>query len=218
MLFSTAVVAIALLILLAGWSILRRKRDVDFELIPNQLLTRKPVVFLSGDRSIFYFTRYWNQIPSFLTEHGFEVYKAPLPWKKGADRRRHLQKIFTSWEQQNFSCHLFADTSLFAEISEVVRQNPSKSIASLNLVCADMNVTDIHPLEPGHLSSLPIAWRELHWTPTSFRSPFYWRAHQILTRTQNTPQQLGIPLEETTKRAFLEHLKVLAERDFTVPN
>lgn len=216
MLLSTAISALFLLTLLACSSLLLRRREVDFELIPNQLLTRKPIVFLSGDRSVFYFTRYWNQIPSFLTEHGFEVYKAPLPWKKGPARATHLRKILVSWEEQNFSCHLFADPSLFQEISQVISDHPSRAIVTLNLICADQNTPQ------GQLSnslkSLPIAWRELHWRSNSLHRPLYWRAHQILTGTKSTPQQLGLPLDESLKLAFLEHLKVLAERDFTVPN
>lgn len=215
MFLSTVVVVLALLILLAIFSLFWRKREVAFELVPNQLLTRKPIVFLSGDRSVFYFTRYWNQIPSFLTEHGFEVYKAPLPWKKGPARVEHFRKVLASWEQQNFVCHLFADPSLFSEISEVITHHPSPALASLNLICADQTAVT-HT--PSSLKSLPIAWRELHWTPNTSTRPLFWHAHQILTGTQSTPQQLGLPLDEPLKHALLEHLKVLAERDFTMPN
>lgn len=215
MLATTAFIVVGLFVCLAAASILLRKAEVEFELVPNQLITRKPLVFMSGDRSIFYFTRYWNQIPSFLTEHGFEVYKAPLPWKKGPARLNRIQAIFKSWEQQKFTCHLFVDPSIYQEVSTIIDQHPSFSITSLNLVCAD---AELALQDPAKLKSPPIAWREVQWQPSSENEPFYWRAHKVVSRTPTQATQLGIPLDENLKTALLAHVKVLAERDFTVPN
>ncbi|MCB0394297.1 MAG: hypothetical protein KDD25_07045 [Bdellovibrionales bacterium] len=49
------------------------------KLRPNCLLTRYPIVFVHGASSPFYFGRYWNQIPKYLHEHGFEI----IEWKIG---------------------------------------------------------------------------------------------------------------------------------------
>jgi pimeloyl-ACP methyl ester carboxylesterase len=45
----------------------------DLELRPNCLLTRHPLVFISGRSSPFRLFDHWNLIPGFLHEHGYET-------------------------------------------------------------------------------------------------------------------------------------------------
>jgi hypothetical protein len=60
-----------------GWTALalgyRFRKYPEVKLQPNCLLTRKPLIFVEGPESLFYFGRYWNSIPHFLQEHGYEV-------------------------------------------------------------------------------------------------------------------------------------------------
>ena len=51
----------------------QRERLRGLELKPNCLLTRYPIAFLSGRKSIFKPFEYWNLIPAYLREHGYEV-------------------------------------------------------------------------------------------------------------------------------------------------
>ena len=54
---------------LLGLNYWRSRSPFDFELEPNCLLTRYPLLFLSGKRSLLYFQDYWNNIPKFLSSH-----------------------------------------------------------------------------------------------------------------------------------------------------
>lgn len=49
-----------------------RARRID-DLSPNRLMTRQKIVFIKGPESLFYFGEYWNHIPHFLYEHGYQV-------------------------------------------------------------------------------------------------------------------------------------------------
>ena len=55
------------------WNYTRNTASYRFQLIPNCLLTRYPIVFISSKSSIFYFGSYWNFIPQLLREHGYDV-------------------------------------------------------------------------------------------------------------------------------------------------
>jgi hypothetical protein len=63
------------------------------DLIPNCLLTKYPLVFIPGPRSIFYFMRYWNEIPHFLASHGYEVFYLGLAWRGSSRRKNHLAQF-----------------------------------------------------------------------------------------------------------------------------
>ena len=56
------------------------------DLIPNCLLTSKPIVFITGRESLFYFGNYWNGLPRYLAEHGYEVYEA----SEAAIKKQHF--------------------------------------------------------------------------------------------------------------------------------
>jgi len=59
------------------FQIWRRKARVtllnNLELRPNCLISRHPLVFVSGRSSLFRLFDHWNLIPGFLREHGYEI-------------------------------------------------------------------------------------------------------------------------------------------------
>lgn len=125
---SIAVFIVALAIFSNRW---RRTYQLEFTLQPNCLMTRWPVVFITGPRSIFYFAHYWNLYPVFLAEHGYEVFTIHLPWKKAAERRDRLLGILTAEAGKKF--HFVVDESTYTELAPLL--NSHTCMASITRIC-----------------------------------------------------------------------------------
>lgn len=125
-LFFTFVSAFAMGLLSLGlFSNLRRGAKVfEFPLQPNCLLTRYPVVFLTGPRSIFYFRKYWNAFPVYLAEHGYEVFTVHLPWK-GPARKQKLREFLAEQERTEKVFHFVVDAATSVELAEVLHASPA---------------------------------------------------------------------------------------------
>ena len=84
----------------------REHRQYKILLKPNCLLTRYPVVFLTGQRSLFYFRKYWNAYPEILAEHGYEVFTLHLPWRGPArsSRMKNFLHNQTASKKFHFIC------------------------------------------------------------------------------------------------------------------
>jgi hypothetical protein len=94
--------------------------STEIDLIPNCLLTRYPLLFVTGERSVFYFRNYWNTLPQLLREHGYEVEVLELPWR--ANHRAHLLQLYLRRHpQQRF--HLVGDCTS-ATLLQQFRQTP----------------------------------------------------------------------------------------------
>ncbi len=87
----------------------RHQRLHQLQLKPNCLLTRYPIVFLCGRRSPFYFLNYWNQIPDFLREHGYDVATVTLPWRDLSKSAQTLGLVLSSYPH---GCHLVGDSTI----------------------------------------------------------------------------------------------------------
>lgn len=110
-----------------------RTRNEDFrslELEANCLLTRHPLVFLSGSRSVFKIFDHWNRIPRFLREHGYEVLVLEPPPGLGVDVQASLIRALDDLPE---AAHLIADTSLEEPLEAISRLKHDK-IASLTLI------------------------------------------------------------------------------------
>ncbi|MCC6278565.1 MAG: alpha/beta hydrolase [Oligoflexia bacterium] len=53
----------------------------SMDLRPNCLLTRYPIVFLHGLKTLLSFRNYWNGIPEYLSRHGYMVHECKAPWR-----------------------------------------------------------------------------------------------------------------------------------------
>jgi hypothetical protein len=121
LLIAPALLALTLLGLIVGVRFmsvrLRSKRLENLELRPNCLLTRSPLVFITGRRSLFYFLNYWNEIPGFLREHGYDVKVCSLPWR-GVDSRYQVLADFIERSPQ--PVHLIADSTSKVEVEKLL--------------------------------------------------------------------------------------------------
>ena len=134
---------------------LRRAHLMSFELKPNCLLTRYPLLFIHGRKSIFYFKNYWNLYPIFLAEHGYEVFHLNLPWRKTSLRIEYFKK-FVSNLPDNKQLHLVMDLSTFEELKELIPLG--KHFRSVSVLCNnEMN----HSSVQNALRPYPIPFRDL---------------------------------------------------------
>ncbi len=117
-------IAVSTLILTVMANHLRARQIANYKLVPNCLLTRAPLLFITGPRSIFYFKSYWNVYPSYLAEHGYEVYTLQIPWR--SNRLASLKKTFSVAEAQSSGYHLILDKWTWAEINKLNLENSPK--------------------------------------------------------------------------------------------
>ena len=189
----------------------RAQKEIPYELVPNQLLTRHPVLFISGSRSPFYFIKFWNQIPSYLAEHGYEVYNMDLPWKITA-RARELQKVLLAgFGDQRF--HLFIDASNERILQNLLLRQSFDHIESITIIRAEgESKSFLQSLKP---SSTPIEEIELKSAPRNRLDQILWTAHRAWTfepsKTDSTA--LGWPFSLETGKVILDRARILAERD-----
>jgi hypothetical protein len=115
------------------FQIARRRQSAarlkGLELRPNCLLTRYPIAFLSGRRSVFRLLDHWNDVPGYLHEHGYEVLILD-PIGQGDVR---TQSLLTALNALPGKCHLIADSSSVDEMNWLASSKHA-NISSLTLV------------------------------------------------------------------------------------
>lgn len=89
----------------------RAYRQIDFKLMPNCLMTQAPLVFVTGWRSPFYFLKYWNNIPHYLREHGYEVIELELPWRNSLLRAKELSTFLEASQRAELKFHFVFDAA-----------------------------------------------------------------------------------------------------------
>lgn len=193
----------------------RAHKDTPFDLHPNCLLTRWPLLFATGPRSFFYFDSYWNGYTSYLAEHGYEVFKLRLPWNKPALRRERFIQFFEEQEKNSRHFHLFVDSPTFAEMEDLLRSRNFSCIKSLTEVCDS---------EQSHnstsLKALPFPFASVECIPSNrntLLNRFTYALHKLsLTRYKLPSLSTLGATDETTlanARLLLDRSQVLAETD-----
>jgi hypothetical protein len=189
---------------------IRTRRLRDLELKPNCLLTRYPIVFMTGRRSIFYFKNYWNQIPTFLAEHGYEVEILELPWKNEALRSAAAQVMLSRRERP---CHVIADSSQSAELEAIYALNlPTVKSATVTSPpsITSLKKDDLKPRTSGVQTLVIPEIKQL-----SLKGLFL-NVHNLMFGRSTEASELGANSPAGTflvERKYLEHAISLAERD-----
>ncbi|MBS1970487.1 MAG: hypothetical protein JSU04_09265 [Bdellovibrionales bacterium] len=172
----------------------REHRKSSFDLKPNCLLTRKPIVFLTGPRSIFYFRKYWNAYPEILAEHGYEVFTLPLPWR-GEERLSRTKTYLTKQASQHRQYHFICDRYTAQELRELFDTSPA--VASLTIL------EDHHeaPITKDPSKSLLL--------------DFGYRMHSAFYRSQQLPVAADLGLHYPTSSLWLlQEMQKKGEQDF----
>ncbi|MGE3758088.1 MAG: hypothetical protein AB7H97_10040 [Pseudobdellovibrionaceae bacterium] len=196
----------------------RSKRHFPIELRPNCLLTRYPLVFATGRKSIFYFLAYWNKTPEFLKQHGYEVLEFNLPWRNKAQRKMAWLE-FAQWlEKENQKCHLLIDGATSVEIQEIWTERPAV-FQTLTVVSAAsksrIRAQDLKPLALG-FEFLEIKTKNN--SQASWMERSTWFFHKITAGAQSatSPLSLGLSAKDDQDPVFHQYLDLciaLAERD-----
>ncbi len=213
--FTSIAIAILALAILSNQA--RSRQQVSFELKPNCLLTRWPLVFVTGPRSLFYFSTYWNLYTVFLAEHGYEVFTLHLPWSNPQDRKARFEEFLKNQETAQKHFHFFMDAPTFAEFRDLLKERRSDVVRSLNEVI-DTN-TGYTQLKT-ELSALPFPTGVIECQSTPVPSYFLkWTflLHRLVRHNPSLPalSTLGVTNGEDLQNCIrlLERTQTLAEMD-----
>ncbi|MBX2989248.1 MAG: hypothetical protein KF802_15275 [Bdellovibrionaceae bacterium] len=93
------------------------------ELEPNCLLTKSPVIFVSGPRALFGLAPGWDDLPVHLLAHGYDVRILRLP-RRGEQRRQEM--LCDLLNQQ--PGHLVVDQETLEEMRDILQRLRPASI------------------------------------------------------------------------------------------
>ena len=187
----------ALLICLADR--LRGQFTSGFEPLPNCLLTRHPIVFITGHRSLFYFRNYWNQVPRYLYEHGYDVTVWELPWRSTEARQQAVRARLSTTP-----VHIIGDSSSYQLLDWLASGNRS-GIASVTLVCGKKLA-----------KPLPQGVEVFTTTPATLSWPIYLQRLSLLLHNLFIAPRSGVHHQEVGSanlKQFLNLCISLAEND-----
>jgi hypothetical protein len=188
----------------------RSQQKKIWDLKPNCLLTRYPLVFITGRRSLFYFLSYWNDIPDFLAQHGFQVELVNIRWNHTHHRFQDLQTTLQSYDRAGKRIHLCIDSTSLKELIRLIDSHHFRCVESIHLFGSDSEL-------PPYRLKLPI--RTIDLSEDEHRAPLFWQLHSILTfqyslrKSSKTLQQLGWRLNLRAANCLLSQVQVLAETD-----
>lgn len=96
---------------------------------PNCLLTRKPLVFVNGARSLFYYEKLGGFLQDYLRAHGYQVLNPVMPFR-GPARVLALK----SWlsQQSDKAFHFIVSSATDREMHTLLTENPQNTITRLD--------------------------------------------------------------------------------------
>ncbi len=152
----------------------RVRRKPPIALRPNCLISRYPLLFLGGKKSLFYFKGYWGDLPCFLVEHGYEVFHLDLPWKAKEQRLESLHQFLLEKNKENLKFHLVIDETSLCLVENLFSRQNYQCVKSCLAITGEKSVTSktstritsssLKPLnQPLEYLSLPLKKRSWLW-------------------------------------------------------
>lgn len=92
---------------------------------PNCLLTKYPLVFLTGIRSLFFYEKLGGPLQDFIAAHGYAVLSPALPFRSKNLRKAYLQHWFKQQESKQF--HFILSEKTFDEFRDILKDYPASS-------------------------------------------------------------------------------------------
>lgn len=172
---------------------------------PNCLLTRSPLVFISGPRSLFAPQKMAADLQNFVQAHGYQIESLWLPFRSIPQRKVFLQR----WLQKNKSrsFHFFLASDTWRELQAQLEDNfhPYSTFTVINRKADTPR---------SHLENV-----ELHSFSTEVRSsPVLYQLHRLFCKAMGSE---ALPYEETLLAKdptlydrFLDHCIYLAENEY----
>lgn len=149
-------------------------------------MTKRPLILVSGPKSIFHYQKPWGDLPEVLYEHGYRVSVMQLPFNNKSLR----QQAFTNRLSELDNTHIIIDEQTYQEFSQ-----------SLKLVKnATINIIG-ETFKPNYRTS-----------SLSYSLHRCWLKY--LGYSVTDPQNLFVNAGKDTWYAFIDHCVKLAELDF----
>lgn len=154
---------------------------------PNCLMTKYPLVFITGIRSLFFYEKLGGDLQDYIAAHGYVVLNPVLPFRSRKLRELSLKKWLSSEKNKRFHFILSQDT--YQEFKAVFNQYTDSSFT----------ITD-------HFNK-----------PLSTYEPLYFKLHRLFCRLQGyRPGTYSSTLSNKTTEfyeRFLDHCIELAENE-----
>lgn len=172
---------------------------------PNCLLTKSPLVFLSGPRSLFFFSKPYGDLPAFLFEHGYRIAIPSLPFTS----RQGRSNAFTNWvqTQKDKTFHIITDEFTFEEFEKQLHEPYVRSLTVLTTKTGDVGVANTQQ------SLFQMHRENLHTTGETF----HYKLHKLWVGAKNrraTPFDLTFhSANDFAYQRFLDHCVKLAESE-----
>lgn len=199
------------------------------KLSPNRLLTRHPIIFIHGKKSIFYFAKYWNQLPHYLASHGYEIMHLRLPWKNANQRFSALENWIKKYSEANQKFHLVIDNNSLNDLTLLISKESFESIASITCIHdskESLPEISTDPLLKFKALKHPIEEFIIPKTNDIRSKSFFnflfiqiiqvgWKIHLLLTN-QDLKQKISVRSfgwNEIEFDSFMDRVQELAERD-----
>jgi hypothetical protein len=168
---------------------------------PNCLLTKYPLVFLTGPRSLFLPRPLAANLKKFIAAHGYQVQPLVLAFRSKKNRRMALLNWLSHHSQKNF--HFILAEETWTEFEDILQPQLEKMRdSSKTLISTNASKAQYH-FRVEKLASLKI--------PLSFR------LHQLFCRVENvTPVAFEHTLLNENQAMFdrfLDHCIELAENE-----
>ncbi len=193
----------------------RAQKHYDQALHPNCLLTRWPLLFVTGPRSFFYFANYWNIYPSYLAEHGYEVFHLRLPWSNPILRKSRLIEFLKSQDAAKRKFHMVMDSSTLKEFDAVLKDLRPECVMSITEISGPETTASEKSLAAPFVPQATI--ETLPSQKGSFFIKWAYDLHRLILFGRPLPSLSTLGAIEATQlqnaRLLLERAQSLAEMD-----
>ncbi len=122
-------------------SMLELMRTLNLVLRPNCLLTKDPLVFISGPRSLFSTQKIGHDLQEFIEAHGYQVAPCWMPYRSRGARKRVIQQWLNARQKQRF--HLILGASTWIELKETIKNYP-QNLATVTVIYSTEQFTGKH--------------------------------------------------------------------------
>ncbi len=90
-------------------------------------MTKHPLVFLTGIRSLFYYEKLGAELQDFIAAHGYVVKSPVLPFRSPTLRKQALRAWLAQQSGQHF--HFVLSTATRNEFAEIFRSYPNSTFS-----------------------------------------------------------------------------------------
>lgn len=92
-------------------------------------MTKYPIVFVTGLRSLFFYERLGSELQDYVAAHGYVVLSPPMPFKSKSQRQLILEKWLLLRKEKHF--HFILSEQSFNELSEVFKNYPHSTFTKV---------------------------------------------------------------------------------------